>query len=149
MMPSSTSRFLVSILALREVVSVNLDSSDTNLDLLSETSISKPSSSVRRALILSETAFSALARFFKRALKRAACTGGVGAGFDVNFSYSMSDVDTAVAWLTSAFETATCRGTKGSSSGGAEEDDENKDPPSIGLRAVDRFLSSSGGYMSA
>ena len=91
----------------------------------------------RRALMLSVTAPSAFARFLTRALRRAAWTGGVGAGLlgSVSFSYSESAVGTALVVEATALETAICSVTRGWISGGADGPDEleNNDPPSRGF----------------
>ena len=98
---------------------------------------SKPSMRPRRALMLSVTAPSAFARFLTSALRRAAWTGGVGAGLlgSVSLSYSESAVGTALVVDATAFETAICNATRGWISGGADgpEELENKDPPSRGF----------------
>ncbi len=69
---------------------------------------SRPSIRPRRALMLSETAPSALARLLTRALSRAACTGGVGVGLlgSVSLSYSVSADGTALVVVATALETA-------------------------------------------
>lgn len=97
--------------------------------------------------MLSETAPSALARFLRRALRRAASTGAVGVGLlgSVSLSYSESAVGTELSVVAAAFETAICKGTRGSISEGAEGPDEpeKRDPPSRGFLLDERVLSSS------
>ena len=110
-------------------------------------SCSRPPIRVSRALILSETAPSALARDLRRALKRAAWTGGVGAGVlgSMSFSYSMLAVEPVLLTARVALETAICNGTIGWSSAGAEGPDEllKRDPPSKGFLPEERDLSMS------
>lgn len=108
MMPSSTSRFLDSMTFLR-VVRVSLRvSSVVRVRRLVSMIFSKPSIRPRRALMLSDTAPSALARLLTRALRRAAWTGGVGVGLlgSVSLSYSVSADGTALVVVATALETA-------------------------------------------
>lgn len=102
--------------------------------------------------MLSETAPSALARFLRRALRRAACTGGVGVGllWSVSLSYSESAVGKALSVVAVALDTAICKGTRGSISEGAEGPDEpeKRDPPSRGFLLEERVLSSSASVLA-
>ena len=113
---------------------------------------SRPSIRLRRALILSETALSALARLLTRALRRAACTGGVGVGLlgSLSLSYSASAVGTALVVVAAALDTAIWRETRGWISGGAEGPEElpKREPPRRGFLFEERDLSSSGGCVS-
>ena len=108
MIPSSTSRFLASMVVLRVTSSKCWDCSPASAVLFVSRSFSRPSTSARRALMLSETAPSALARDLSRELRRAACTGGVGVGVfgSVSLSYSRFAVEAAPVAATTAFETA-------------------------------------------
>ncbi len=108
MMPSSTSRFLDSMAFLRVVRVSFWASSVARAERLFSMSFSSPSIKPRRALMLSETAPSALARLLTRALSRAAWTGGVGVGLlgSVSLSYSVSAVGTALVVVATALETA-------------------------------------------
>lgn len=114
-MPSSTSRFFASMAAFRLVSSANLVSSTASAALFVSRIFSNPSSSARRALMLCDTAPSALASDLRSALRRAACTGGVGVALlgSVSLSYSMSAVDDAPLEDIIAFETVICSGTSG------------------------------------
>ena len=137
MIASSTSRFLVSIAFFRvDRVSFWVSSVVRAARLLSMI-FSRPSIKARRALMLSETAPSAFARLLTRALRRAAWTGGVGVCLlgSVSFSYSESDVGTALVVVATALETAIWSETTGWISGGAEGPDEleKRDPPSSGF----------------
>lgn len=147
MMPSSTSRFLASALALRLTSSECWDSSAPNVVRFVSRSFSSPSTSARRALILSDTAPSALARDLRRALRRAACTGGVGIVLlgSVSLSYSLFAVAARPVVEATALETAIWRGTRGWISKGAAgpEELENSEPPSSGFLPEERDLSSS------
>ena len=101
----------------------------------------------RLALILSETAPSALAKDFKRALSRAACTGGVGTVLLGSVSLSNSTFAVAAEVLDDAmaFETEIWRGTSGWISVGAvgPEELEKRELPSKGFLPEERVLSSS------
>ena len=102
--------------------------------------------------MLSETALSALARFLTRALRRAACTGGVGVALlgSLSFSYSVSAVGTALVVVATAFETAIWRGTRGWISDGAEgpEEPPKREPPRRGFLFDERDLSNSASCVS-
>ena len=108
---------------------------------------SSPSIRLRRALMLSETALSALGRLLTRALRRAACTGGVGVGLlgSLSLSYSVSAVGTALVVVAAALDTAIWRETRGWISGGAEGPGElpKREPPRRGFLFEERDLSSS------
>lgn len=144
--PSSTSRFLASMAALRLVSSACLVSSAVSAALFVSSNCSKPSISARRALMLWETAPSALASDFRSALSRAASTGGVGVVLlgSVSLSYSRSAVEAAPPEDAIALETAICNATKGCSSTGAVDPDENMEPPRRGFLFDERDLSNSG-----
>ena len=146
-MPSSTSRFLASAAALRVRSSECCDSSVVRAVRFVSRIFSSPSTSARRALMLSDTAPSALARDFRSALRRAACTGGVGMVLlgSFNFSYSEFAVAARPFMDAAAFETATCRGTRGWISSGADGPDAlaKREPPSRGFLLDERDLSSS------
>ena len=137
MMPSSTSRFFASIAFFRVAKLSCWDSSSARMLRFVWMIFSRPVIRARRALMDSETAPSALARFLTRALRRAACTGGVGVGLlgSVSFSYSESAVGTAEVVEAVALETAIWRDTRGWISGGAEgpEELENREPPIRGF----------------
>lgn len=147
MIPSSTSRFLASMVVLRLTSSKCWDSSLASAVLLVWRSFSRPSTSARRALMLSETAPSALARDLSSELRRAACTGGVGVEVfgSVSLSYSRFAAEAAPVAATTALETAIWKGKIGWSSKGAEGPDglENSDPPRSGFLPDERDLSSS------
>ena len=115
MIPSSTSRFLASIAFLRVASVAACESSVIRAERLVSMIFSSPSIRLWRALMLSNTAPSALARLLTNALRRAAWTGGVGVGLvgSVSFSYSPSAVGTALAVEAAAFETAIWRGIRG------------------------------------
>lgn len=153
MMPSSTSRFLASMTFLRVVSVSRWASSLARAVRLVSMMLSSPAMRPRRALMLSETAPSALARFLRRALRRAAWTGGVGVGLlgSVSLSYSVSAVGTALRVVAAALETAIWRGTRGTISEGAEgpEELEKREPPSRGFLFEDRVLSSSADVLAA
>ena len=137
MMPSSTSRFLASMAFFRDASCVDCVSSVARAVRLVSMIFSSPSMRARRALMLSDTAPSAFARLFTRALRRAAWTGGVGVGLlgSVSLSYSLSAVGTALAVVAVALETAIWRETRGWSSVGAEGpvELEKREPPSRGF----------------
>ena len=145
--PSSTSRFFASMIPFLLEISTCCISSPANAVLFVSSIFSNPSSSARLALILSNTAPSALARDLRSALRRAAWTGGVGTGLlgSVSLSYSMSAVAVAVLAVATAFDTDICKGTSGWISVGAAgpEELENSDPPSKGFLLKERDLSSS------
>ena len=147
MMLSSTSRFLISIPFFRLAKVSFWASSLAKVARFVSIMPSNPAMRPRRALMLSETAPSALARLLSSALRRAAWTGGVGVGLlgSVSLSYSESAVGTALRVVAAALETAICRGTRGSISEGAEGPDEpeNREPPSKGFLLEERVLSSS------
>lgn len=67
----------------------------------------------------------------------------------VSFSYSESAVGTALRVVAAALETATCKGTRGSISDGAEGPDEpeKRDPPR-GFLLEERVLSSSANILA-
>lgn len=143
-MPSSTSRFLASIATFRLMSSACFVSSAANVALFVSNSFSKPSISARRALMLCDTAPSALASDFRSALSRAASTGGVGVVLvgSVSLSYSTSAVEVAPLEEAIALDTAICSATTGCSSSGADEL-EKMEPPRRGFLLDERDLSSS------
>lgn len=152
MIPSSTSRFFASVDILRVVRTSFWASSVARAALLVSMIFSRPSIRLRRALMLSETALSALARLLTRALRRAACTGGVGVGLlgSLSLSYSASAVGTALVVVAAALDTAIWRETRGWISGGAEGPEElpKREPPRRGFLFEERDLSSSEGCVN-
>ena len=146
MIPSSTSRFFCSIADFLAPNSFQLTSSFSMADLLVDSSFSSPSTSARRAFSESCTADSADARFFSKADRRAAYTGGVGTGLagSLSLAYSVSAVGIMVVAAAVALLRADCNGIRGWSSGGAEvEELEKRDPPRAGFLEDERDLSRS------
>lgn len=147
MMPSSTSLFLASMIPFLPKNFKCWACSPASAALFVSRIFSRPSISALLALMLSKTAPSALASDFKRALRRAAWTGGVGTVLlgSVSFSYSMSAIAAAVLEDAIAFEMEICRGTSGCISSGADGPEaEKRELPSKGFLVVERDLSSSG-----
>lgn len=129
-MASSTSFFLVSMAARREDRSTEAVPSSESLALLDSSNFSRPAMSSFLALMLSLTAPSALARFFKSDDRRAAYTGGLGRGVfgSVNFVNSVFAVSSRGREVDSRRDRADCGFSRGWSSGG-RVGVEKREPP--------------------
>ena len=147
MISSSTSWRLASTWLRLVVRSWCWDSSVARAVRLEERRDSRELMRARRVRMVSETAPSAFARDLRRPLSLAACTGGGGGEVLVgSMSVLKSVVIAVIVVLVSADEDlvrAFCRGTRGCSSGGADEESGlvRLPPPNRGLLPATRFLS--------